>query len=129
MKRGSFLFFLMLLFTFSWAKKNVSYDKETGIDVIEQQYVNAWKKIKKIDGFRIQITSYAGANSKTLIEKAASQFANQFPDVPCYKSYFEPNFRLRAGNYRTKLDAYKALHKISLSFSGAFVLKEQVDFK
>ena len=128
MKQTGFLFIFICLFAFSWAQKNVSFDKEKGIEVVEQQYIDTWKKIKKMDGFRIQVISFAGVNSKTSIEKAATQFEQQFPNIPCYKSYLEPNFRLRVGNYRTKLEAYKALQKISLTFSGAFVLKEQIDF-
>ena len=129
MKQARFIFLLFFFFVFSQAQKNVSYDKESGVDFIEQQYIGAWKKTKKMDGFRIQITSFSGANSKNSIEKTAVQFAQQFPDIPCYKSYLEPNYRLRAGNYRTKLEAYKALSKISPIFPGAFVLREQIDYK
>jgi hypothetical protein len=102
---------------------------ESGIDQLERQYIDAWKKIKKIDGFRIQITSFSGVNSKTSIENAAAQFKQQFPNTPFDVSYFEPNFRLRVGNYQTKLQAYKALRDIILFFPGAFVLKDQIDFK
>lgn len=128
MKQIVFLFIFVCFYASTWAQKNVSYDKEKEIYFIEQQYIDAWKKIKKMDGFRIQITSFAGVNSKTSIERAASQFAQQFPDIPYYKSYLEPNFRLRAGNYRTKIEAYRALQKISQTFPGSFVLKDQVDF-
>jgi len=128
MKHLVLIFILVCPFVFSQAQKNVSIDKESGIEFIEQQYIDAWKKVRKIDGFRIQIISFAGVNSKTSIEKAATQFTQQFPEIPCYKSYLEPNFRLRVGNYRTKLEAYKALQNISPAFPGAFVLKDQVEF-
>jgi hypothetical protein len=111
------------------AQKNVHYDIEKGIDNVENQYIRSWKKIKKMDGFRIQITSFAGVNSKSSIERTATQFRQQFPDVPYQISYSEPNFRLKVGNYPTKLEAYKALQAIALSFPGAFVLKDQIDFK
>jgi hypothetical protein len=119
----SFFFFAMLVF----AQNDVSYSIETGIENIEKQYINAWKKIKKTDGFRIQIVSFSGVNSKSSIDKAAAQFRQQFPDVPCHISFFEPYFRLRAGNYSTKLEAYRALKEIISSFSGAFVVKDLVD--
>jgi hypothetical protein len=102
---------------------------EKGIDIVEQQYLDSWKKIKKMDGFRIQITSFSGVNSRTSIENTAAQFKQQFPNVFCDITFSEPNFRLRVGNYRTKLEAYKALQKIAPQFSGAFVLKDQIDFK
>ena len=129
MKQSSFLVLFFFFFVLSFAQKNVSYNLENNINLLEQQYVDAWKKIKKIDGFRIQITSFSGVNSKTSIESAAEQFKHQFPDVPFDISYFEPNFRLRVGNYSTKLEAYKALQKIAPTFPGAFVLKDQIEFK
>jgi len=129
MKQSGFLFLLFFFGALLYAQKNVHYDVEEGINFVEKQYVDAWKKIKKIDGFRIQITSFSGVNSKTSIDKVATQFKQQFPDISHDISYLEPSFRLRVGNYHTKLEAYKALQKIAPLFPGAFVLKDQIDFK
>ena len=129
MKQSGFLFFLVLIATIVVAQKNVSYNIEKGVDFVEQQYVGAWKRIKKIDGFRIQIISFSGVNSRTLIENSAEQFKQQFPNITYNITYLEPNFRLRAGNYRTKLDAYKDLQKIVPYFPGAFVLKDMIEYK
>ena len=129
MKQTGLLALFFFFFALNYAQKNVSYNMEKGINVLEQQYVEAWRRIKKIDGFRIQITSFSGVNSKTSIENTAEQFKQQFPEIPCYTTYSEPNFRLRVGNFRTKIEAYKALQKIALFFPGAFVLKDQVEFK
>jgi hypothetical protein len=127
MKQSLFFIFIFFFPICLWAQKNVSHDIESGINQVEQQYLDMWKKVKKIDGFRIQITSFSGANSKTLMEQTAEQFKQQFPDIPFKISYSEPNFRLRAGNYRTKLEAYKDLKKIISLFPGTFVLKDQID--
>jgi hypothetical protein len=82
-----------------------------------------------MEGFRIQIISFAGVNSKISIENIAEQFKQLFPNISCDISYFEPNFRLRIGNFRTKLEAYKTLREIAPHFPGAFVLKDQIEFK
>ena len=129
MKKVGFFILLVFPVALSMAQQNVTYNLEKGIENIEQQYINAWKKNKKIDGFTIQITSFAGVNSRVSIERVEAQFRNQFPDIPGNISYSEPNFRLRVGNFRTKLEAYHALQKIAPSFAGAFVLKDQIDFK
>jgi hypothetical protein len=129
MKQSGLLVLIFFFLTLSWAQRNVHYDIESGINSIEYQYIKTWQKVKKMDGYRIQITSFAGINSKTSIERVADQFKQQFPAVPSYISYAEPNFRLRVGNYPTKLEAYKALQAIAQLFPGAFVLKDQIDFK
>jgi hypothetical protein len=129
MKQSCFLIFLLLFPVLTFAQNNVSYNLEKEIDQVEKQYVDAWKKIKKIDGFRIQIASFQGTNSKNSIERVATQFKQLFPDIPNYVAFFEPYFRLRVGNYATKLEAYRALNAISGSFPGAFVVKDQIDIK
>ena len=129
MKNSGIFIFLVFIVTLSFAQGKVTFNIEKGIENIEQQYINAWKKIKKIEGFTIQITSFSGVNSRVSIERTEAQFRNLFPEIPSTVSYSEPNFRLRVGNFHTKLEAYSALQKIALSFAGAFVLKDQVDFK
>ena len=129
MKQFGIFIFLVFMVALSFAQGKVTYNIEKGIESIEQQYISAWKKNKKIDGFTIQITSFSGVNSRVSIERAENQFRNQFPDIPANISYSEPNFRLRAGNFYTKLEAYRDLQKIAPSFAGAFVLKDQIDFK
>ena len=129
MKKIGIFIFLVFIVVLSLAQGNLTYNIEKGIENIEQQYINAWKKIKKVDGYTIQITSFSGVNSRVSIERAEAQFRNQFPDIHSIVSYSEPNSRLRAGNFHTKLEAYNALQKIALSFAGAFVLKDQIDFK
>lgn len=129
MKQNVFLIVFLFIFSLCAAQKNVSYNMENGISQLEQQYIDGWKKIRKIDGFRIQITSFSGVNSKNSIETVTEQFKLQFPDIPCDISYYEPNFRLRVGNFSTKLEAYQALQKIVHFFPGAFVVKEQIEFK
>jgi len=129
MKNTQFLLILLFFPSIIFAQNLISYNIEKNIVVLEQQYVESWKKVKKIEGFRIQITTFSGINSKTSIESVAEQFKQQFPEIPFFITYAEPNFRLRVGNFRTKIEAYKALQKISPTFTGAFVLKDQIDFK
>jgi hypothetical protein len=129
MKHFAYLFFLISGITLLNAQNNISYNIEKGIVEIEQQYVEAWKKVKTIEGFRIQIIAFAGINSKNSIETIAEQFKQQFPEIPFSITFFQPNYRLRVGNFCTKLEAYKALEKIAPLFPGAFVLKDQIEFK
>jgi len=129
MKQTRFLSVLIFFPVFIFAQNNISYNIEKNIVELEQQYIESWKKIKKIEGFRIQIVSFSGINSKNSIENIAEQFKQQFPEIPFFITYAEPNFRLRVGNFRTKIEAYQALQKISLTFTGSFVLKDQIDFK
>ena len=110
------------------AQSNLSYDLENGITKLEEMHVTAWSKVKKIDGYRIQLISLSGTNSKAIVEKMQIDFNNKFPEVEAYVTYFEPNFRLRVGDFRTKLEAYHVYQMINFSFPGAFIIKDKIEF-
>ena len=88
-----------------------------------------WQKVEKIEGYRIQITTFSGTNSLARAEKAKMEFENSFSEYPAHISYLEPYFRLRIGDFRSKLEAYEALQKISLQYEGAFIIRDEINFK
>lgn len=110
------------------AQNSVHYDLEPGLEQIEVIHRDAWSKVKKVEGYRIQLMALSGSNSKSVVEKMQSDFLASFPDVPAYITYFEPNFRLRIGDFRYKLDAYKVHNRISAQFPGAFIIKDKIEY-
>lgn len=75
-------------------------------------------------GHRIQIYFDAGNNSKQGAYNVAELFYKQYPDIPVYVTFKEPYYRVRVGDFRTKLDADKLLNSINKTFKGAFWVKE-----
>ena len=55
-----------------------------------------------------------------------AQFENAFPDIPIYLTYAEPYFRLRAGNFRNRVEAEKSLRRIKRQFKEAFVTADMI---
>ena len=122
---------LLVLFTLSTsvtAQNSVSYDLEPGLDQVEEKHQEAWSKVKKVEGYRIQLIALSGSNSKAVVEKMQADFLVSFPDIPAYVTYFEPSFRLRVGDFRTKLDAYRVHNMISPIFTGAFIIKDKIEY-
>jgi len=54
------------------------------------------------------------------------KFEKAFPDIPIYLSYAEPYFRLRAGNFRNRVEAEKCLRCIKPKFKEAFVTSDLI---
>lgn len=77
-------------------------------------------------GFRIQIA--AGTN-RTNVYKVKTEFYRSFNDIPSYVVFESPNFKLRVGNYRTRLEAHKALLAIRSEFSGAFIVRDELELE
>ncbi len=55
-----------------------------------------------ISGFRIQIFS---TTERQDVNLAKDKFTYDYPELPIYMKYDSPNFKLRVGNFESKLDA------------------------
>ena len=98
---------------------NVSQD-----DRIES-LISKQRALYKIDSsfscYRIHIFMEIGNESLYHAKKVKSQFEKAFPDIPIYLTYAEPYFRLRAGDFRNRVEAEKCLRRIKPRFKEAFV--------
>ncbi|MFI0428608.1 SPOR domain-containing protein [Mariniflexile sp. HMF6888] len=72
------------------------------------------------DRYKIQI--YSG-NHRPSAEAAQREFNSNFADWKASIEYETPNFKIWAGNYRTRLEADRALKKIKSKFPNAFIFK------
>lgn len=120
---------IVLAFTYANAQKSVTYDKEKGIETLEYEHQSAWEQIEHVEGFRIQLTAAAGVNSQSSVQKVCDEFKAQFPNIPTYITFAEPYFRLRVGDFQTKLDAVNALKRIQAIYPGAYIIKDEINFK
>ena len=119
-------FLLPLLFFITstvFAQSAIEIIRDPRVDMLVSRYSEVHHKKASIDGFRIQIT--AGSN-RTSVYQTKSQFSSLFPKIRQYMVYQAPNFKLRVGNYRTRLEAYKDLQKIIPAFNGAFIIREEI---
>ncbi len=96
------------------------------IDSLMIAYKHKAEKDAFVKGFRVQIIA---AGNRADINKVKSQFYTLFPDVKTFVIYQQPNFKLRVGNYRTKLEAYKAWVAIEKEFPGAFISPDELKLK
>ena len=126
MKRILFIILFCGLSVFLYGQGQVQYDKEPIIDTIEQAHQNAWKSIKGIDGYRIQLVA---SSTRKNAQNVYNEFTTSFPDVSAYLSYMEPTFRVRVGNFKNRIDAYRFLMRIQYQFPGAFITKDKISFK
>jgi hypothetical protein len=83
---------------------------------------------KSIPGYRIQIFFDSGLNSSDRARQARDEFMLLFPEMPAYISWKAPNYRVRAGDFRTKLEAEKFLQLIMIDYPTAWVTKDDINF-
>jgi len=77
-----------------------------------------------IKGFRIQIFFDSGNNSKSKAISAMNEFKSKHSKVGAYLMFQEPNYKVRVGDFRTRMDAQRFLHEITEDYPNAFVVKD-----
>jgi hypothetical protein len=114
----------------AWAQKKGSIEVNTDSNVsrLLSAYQKRMLEYPGMDGFRIQIFFNSGNNSKQTALKAKKNFETRFPDIETYISFEEPNYKVRVGNFRNKLDAEGCLKKIAPTYPNAFVVSDFIDF-
>lgn len=78
----------------------------------------------EFNGFRVQI--FTGSNRKEAYS-AQAKFQQDFPDIRSYVIYSDPNFKVRVGDFRTRLEAEKFQDQLKRSFDGTFIITEKIN--
>ena len=74
-------------------------------------------------GYRVQI--FLG--DRGLAEQQKRTFLQRHPDIPAYLSWLAPNFRLRVGDLRTRLDAERLLSELRDQFPGSYIVPDEIE--
>lgn len=87
-------------------------------------------KKKGFYGFRIQIYSKSSIDSS--IEEAQdfkANFETNFPDLKVYLNYFDPDFKIRVGNFRDKIECESTIIKIKEFYPSCYTVRCFIAFK
>jgi alkylation response protein AidB-like acyl-CoA dehydrogenase len=74
-------------------------------------------------GYRVQV--YYGSQRAKATE-IRTEVLQKFPQTPAYIIYQQPNFKLRLGDFKTRLEAMKLLDEIKHEYAQAFIVKDEV---
>jgi hypothetical protein len=77
-----------------------------------------------IKGYRVKI--HFGSD-KNKAKEIKAKFILRFPQYKAYEKYDQPNFNIRVGDFRTKLDAYRALKEIQVEFPSSFIVVDEIE--
>jgi hypothetical protein len=75
-------------------------------------------------GYRVQI--YYGSDRRAVYKEQA-RFASLHPDLVTYITYREPNYYLRAGDFRTRLEAQKLMSELRSTYPTLFIFREKIN--
>ena len=105
--------------------KEITSVNEQGIDALIHKYENILKAKNGVEGWRVQLLF---KDKKKVIMQLKIDFIKLYPEIPIYLKHEAPFYKLRVGNFRTKLEAIKIKHQISKNFPGAYPVPEIINF-
>ncbi|MFH1119311.1 MAG: SPOR domain-containing protein [Bacteroidota bacterium] len=120
-----FLFMTGLTTTAQNAGEKIVADPRINQLVEKHIYLNQHQS--SVDGWRVQIFFDSGANSKRRATEILNRFNNQYTDSRAYLSFKEPYYRVRVGDFRTRLEAEGFIEKIQAEYPNAFATADKIN--
>ncbi len=100
--------------------------RDDRLNQLEEQYISAFQKNNAIDGYRIQIFFDSGTQSKRNASAARDRFKQKYPGAEAYLDFREPYYRVRVGDFRTRIEAEGFRIAILGDFPNAFTVADKV---
>ncbi len=102
--------------------KKVTVVVDKAIEGINDTYKAAYK----LYGYRIQLAS---ESSSAPARKIRAAFIQKYKEVPAYEIYQQPYFKVRVGDFKTKLEAIKFQKEISSDYPNCYIVKDEIEFE
>ena len=107
------------------ATAQVRVTGDVAAEQMVEKHVELNNKVKTIPGYRVQIGSFSGTSSKANAFALRDKFVEDYPDVQAYIVFDEPNFKVKVGDFRSRLEAYAFLQQIKEFYKG-YITKDNI---
>ncbi len=122
------LFFTAIVVMAKAQQGNVVVKADPRVDSLVTMHVAHNQTYPFIEGYRIQLFKDSGNDALDAAHEIMDEFHESFPDIPAYLSFHEPYYRVRVGNFRTRLEALEQLEKIKRKYRNVWVIKDYIRF-
>jgi len=86
--------------------------------------VKAGKPVVSSYGYRVQV--FYGSDRREVFNQQA-RFKSLYPKYNTYLVYKEPNYYIRVGDFRTRLEAQRLMNEIRPTFPTLFIFREKIN--
>jgi len=111
------------------AQSDVIYDssEELGVDSLINLHKEFNENYSSVMGYRVQIFKGSGNSALENAELMIEEFYEKELKTTAYISFMEPYYRIRVGDYKTRLEALSFLNKIKDEYPSAFVIQDKIE--
>ena len=125
---NKFLFFLSVLlfiaFNSNAQKAKLYINNDAYLDTAIQKNIDKNRIANVVDGYRIQLFSGAERNNANALK---TKFLKLYPETPAYLIYQQPYFKLRVGDYRTKIETQQIFYKLQDDFGQVIIIPDKIN--
>lgn len=126
--KGAYTPYFQILQTPSPNGGKVTVHQDEEIEMLCNQMALHNAKTKGMPGFRVRIYRDNSQKSRQKSMDIIAEFIAKYPDIPCYRYYDNPYFKVSVGNFRDRYEAMKLYRQISKDFPGAFIIQETISY-
>lgn len=126
---------VIVLLIFAWSangqskeQKGLTIQADARIDSLVQLHIAYNEVFAVMPGYRIQIFMESGNEALNTAEEAKETFIEKYNQTPAYLIFSAPYYRVRVGDFRTRLQAEKFLQEINRHYPNAWVIKDDINF-
>ncbi len=133
MKLKKYLVVLLILTTWmvygqNANQGNISINSDPRIEELVKLHVAYNEAFPFMPGYRIQIFMESGNEALNQAEKVKEVFNEKYKNNNAYLIFVAPYYRVRVGDFRTRLEAEKFLQQIIRKYPNAWVIKDEINF-
>jgi hypothetical protein len=116
------------LFPVSENGGNITINQDEKLLSVLKSKIEANSSMNGFSGWRVQIFLGSGRQARDKANGVKAAFMKDFPDVDVYISYDAPYFRVRAGDFRTRQEAFKLKKTVESKYSTIWVVEDKINF-
>jgi len=131
------LLFMLILgmatIAFAQTKGKVTIIKDPLIDSLIAKRLQVYKTSGEVKpgkpivsayGYRVQI--FYGSDRREVFNQQA-RFKGMYPQLNTYLTYKEPNYYVRVGDFRSRLEAQRLINELRPTFPTLFIFREKIN--
>ncbi|MBI9055572.1 MAG: SPOR domain-containing protein [Bacteroidales bacterium] len=98
------------------------------VNELVSNHIEQNKRKGGVSGYRIRIYSNLGNTARDQSQVTKAKFYELFPEIPIYREYDSPYFKVYVGDFRSKIDAMADFKRIKRYFPSAFIVPDKINY-
>ncbi len=106
---------------------NLDINQDPRLQQMVESHINKNISVNGMPGFRVEVFFKSGASAREEATRVKSEILSAYPDINVYIKFNSPDFKVRAGDFRTKNEALKFMKQLEGRYK-SFIVPDIIEF-